>query len=204
MFAAASAAYRMNGNRYVKYNDLYDNKQGRTNKSLLLQCIADPEIILPADYTSSKIVQRFCEGLTLKMLKQGSLSSFDSQLLDLVSADAIAVNDSGVLAYAPHAATLELQRETTQDLLGQCEQGYYGRPGGRIETTVEVVSCHYSRQWNTYYLQAITSCNHRVFFPYKSQLSVNKKYSITAKVKDHAQDFTTKLHYVKLDKNSPS
>ena len=204
MFAAASAAYRMNDNRYVKYSDLYSNKEYRTNKSLLLQCLADPTLIQPEDYENSKSVLRFCQGLTLKILQYGKLSDFDTQLLDLVSGDTLSVNRSGILSFAPQAHKIELKRETAMDRARECEREYLPKTKDRVKLDIEVTSCKYSQKWNTYYLTAITSCNHAVSFPYKHSLEVNNHYSISAKVREQGDNFTTQLNFVKIDNNPNS
>jgi hypothetical protein len=208
--AAACAAYRINGDQYLKTDTpstIWDHEtntmvanpaKATANKNLVLLALANSELVTEADRHQAVILERYFRGKLMAFLGE-SLTDFENKMFTLATGEEVTPRDAGVIAYMPAYYTVKSAQETVVDRLQSCQRDYLALPGDKINTTVEVVRNIYSEKYSCRFITAITDDNKRVLFAYSGQnhLSVQQKYSIKATVKRHDTDWVTVLGRVK-------
>jgi hypothetical protein len=204
-FACASYAARVNGG-YLKVAEFepFDHKTGtggklvkQTNKQVLLDALNNQSVLTQADHHHAAIVRNFCQGLIIRQLAHGNLSEFHQKMMEYANEDECRVANAGIVAYAPIFANQQLKRQAITEKLDGAKKGYISTPGQKVELDIEVIRSNYSQQYGCYFITAITE-EGVVFFSFKRELEVNKKYSIEGKVKAHKPGGETQLNYVKI------
>jgi hypothetical protein len=208
--AATCAAYRINGDQYLKtdtpstiwdhetHTEVANPAKATANKNLVLLALANSELITEADHQQAVILKRYFRGKLMSFLGE-SLTDFENKMFTLATGEEVTPRDAGVIAYMPAYYTVKSAQETVVDRLQSCQRDYLALPGDKINTTVEVVRNIYSEKYSCRFITAITDDNKRVLFAYSGQthLSVQQKYSIKATVKRHDADWVTVLGRVK-------
>jgi hypothetical protein len=195
MFAAAQAAFRINDNEYVK---VPLSPSGLPNKTLALQFLGAPDTLTEDDIETGRQIRRYCQGLTLKLLKNNTLSQFEQSLLTVAEQDLINESNVALIAYSPVMYARYRAQQRINDQLEQCLREHLGTPGDKITSTVEVIRSVHSEKYGCYFITTITECNHNVFFSYKEALKLNQKYSIKGTVKSHRDAWSTQLTRTKV------
>jgi hypothetical protein len=75
--------------------------------------------------------------------------------------------------------------------------GLIGEPGDKVELAIEVVRNNYSAKYNTWFVSAVTTDNHALFFAYREEIRPESTLNIRGTVKRHT-DSATQLNRVKL------
>ena len=205
VLAAANRAATING-QYVKFTvPALRDPDGRLvqpeklpNRVVIAELLKTPDAITTEDYEQAEKIRTFLQGLTLKFLQRGSLSQFDSKLLALSSLDEVSTDSLAILAYSPYSLMQYEEQEYANTKRLQAVKKYLAAPNTKVSVTLEVIRTTYSQQYNCYFIEAVTACNHKVFFSYKESLVLQKHYNIQGKVKSNRDDFVTQLNYVKL------
>jgi len=201
--AAAAAAYRINGGRYLKKDipsTIWDQEiqtqvpnpeHALANKNLVAKALADSKLITEEDHQEALVLQRYFQGQVMLLLAD-RLSEFEIKMLTLVNTDTVTPGDLGIIAYMPTHYTME-------DRLQSCQRDYIAEPQATIQANIEVVRTVYSQKYSCHFMSAITDDNKRVLFAYSGTqpIELNKKYSIKATVKRCDTDWVTVLGRVK-------
>jgi len=199
VWAAASAAYRVNGG-YFKQPQVTD--QGvitrPTNRELVKQYLAEPGVITADDVEQGrKCRQDLVNAATMSALKnqatEWTLLTAKMAALDTITTD----YQISVITAMPKSHTQNLTRESTDGRLAYCETEALGTDNQLITVQGEVVRSNYSAKWNTFYVTMITDSNHQVFFAYREGLEPGQLIKLRGRVKRHA-DRATQLSRVKL------
>jgi hypothetical protein len=201
VWAAASAAYRVNGG-YFKQPQVTD--QGvitrPTNRELVRQYLAEPGVVSEDDLEQGrKCRQDLLKQATMAALKnqatEWTLLTADMAGLDTITTD----YQVSVITAMPKSHNQNLARETVDSRLAYCETEPVGRVDERVELLGHVVRSNYSTQYNTHYVTVITDTNRQVFFAYRERLEPGANIRICGRVKRHA-DRATQLSRVKIHK----
>jgi hypothetical protein len=201
VWAAASAAYRVNGG-YFKQPQVTD--QGvitrPTNRELVRQYLAEPGVVSEDDLEQGrKCRQDLLKQATMAALKnqatEWTLLTADMAGLDTITSD----YQVSVITAMPKSHNQNLARETVDSRLAYCETEPVGRVDERVELLGHVVRSNYSTQYNTHYVTVITDTNRQVFFAYRERLEPGANIRICGRVKRHA-DRATQLSRVKIHK----
>jgi len=201
VWAAASAAYRVNGG-YFKQPEFTDQGQitRPANRDLVrLYCIdTGLEFITDQDRDQGrKCRQDLVNAATMSALKnqatEWTLLTAQMAALDVITTD----YELSVITAMPKSHHQTLARESTDGRLAYCETDPVGRIDERVEVVGEVVSSNYSAKYNTFYVTVITDTNHQVFFAYRERIEPGANIRICGRVKRHA-DRATQLSRVKL------
>jgi len=195
MFAAAQAAFRTNHEQYIK---VPVSPVHLSNRTLVLQFLGAPDTLTEDDIETGHQIRRYCQGLTLKLLKNNTLSQFEQSLLTVAEQDLINESNVALIAYSPVMYARYRAQQRINDQLEQCLREYLGTPGDKITSTVEVIRSNYSEKYGCHFITTITECNHNVFFSYKEALTVQQKYSIKGTVKSHRDGWSTQLSRTKV------
>ena len=201
VWAAASAAYRVNGG-YFKQPEVTD--QGAitrpTNRELVRQYLAEPGVVTADDVEQGrKCRQDLLKQTTMAALKkqvtEWNLLTAEMAILDTITTD----YQVSVITAMPKSHIQNLTRESTDGRLAYCETEPVGTDNQLITVQGEVVRSNYSAKWNTFYVTMITDSNHQVFFAYREGLEPGRQVKLRGRVKRHA-DRATQLSRVKLEK----
>jgi hypothetical protein len=194
-WGAACQAQRLNQG-YIKVSE--DAPAGESNRSLVMQFIADPTKITPEDIEQGKQARKFFQAFTFKILKGIKLSEFDNTAMLIANRDTIDTNfDIAILTSLPSSYERGIKRQTVDQRISFAKGGLIGRVGDKMSPTVEVLKSFYSQQWNTNYVTGITSDDQVLFFAFKQPLEVGKQFNIFGTVKAH-RDNVTQLNRVKI------
>jgi len=180
-WAAAQAAFRINGNRYIKIND---GENVRPNKEIMLEILTQtPEQIVDLDHElATACRQRLGSEISLRLLKGETLTEWHALQARICPLETITTAyDLAVLSSFPNSYTKTLARDQVKDRLSECEDVAVG--AGRVNLSVEVVESFYSRQWDCWYTRAIDQANRAVTFAYREQVKPGTNLDIVGTVK---------------------
>lgn len=208
--AATCAAYRINGDQYLKtdtpstiwdhetHTEVANPAKATANKNLVLLALANSELITEADHQQAVILKRYFRGKLMSFLGE-SLTDFENKMFTLATGEEVTPRDAGVIAYMPTHYAIKSAKQTVEDRLQSCHRDYIATPQTKVEVDIEVVRIVYSQKYSCHYMSAITDDNKRVLFAYSGSrpIELNKKYSIKATVKRHDGDWVTVLSRVK-------
>jgi len=202
VFAAASAAYRINGS-YLKSDDITFHENGDhtinnlANKTLVHQFLKGAFDICGEDREMGEKVRQYCNGLSFNIITGKTLSEFEQAMLSVADKETTDSNyDIAVVASLP-ASYDRAQARIQQDAMLREKSGTLNADiGSKVELDIEVVRCNYSNNWDTHFVTAIVD-NAVVFFASRNKLELGSKLRIKGKVKAHKED-RTQLSHVKF------
>lgn len=206
--AAVCAAYRINGNSWVQhsYTKKTDNPDVpdtlvTANKVIALDILKNStDTITDQDRDMAEIVLTEAKSILFKIIS-GQINDFEQKIATLAESETVKHFDIGILAYLPQLwANNERRRESAEKL--RRASGKLPNPGSKIRTSIEVLECWYSKQWNCFYVTALTTDDNNVIpvtFSFRENLEIKSVHTITGKVKDHRNN-SAKLTHVKVVK----
>jgi hypothetical protein len=197
LWSAACTAYRLNGG-YLKQPDVIGDQVIRpTNREIVRQALANPELITAADRELAQACRRhMATAVTMQALRTelGEWARITARVCDLDTVDS--AYDFSVITAMPHSYVRQLRKESVDARLARCE-GLVGEIGDKVELAVEIVRNNYSAKFNTWFVTAITASNHAVYFAYREEIKTETHATIRGTVKRHT-DRATQLNRVKL------
>ena len=205
VFAAAAAAYRING-EYLKTDDVthHDDSEEYSftvnrvaNKTLVHQFLQGKFELRDEDREMGEKVRQHCNGLSFKIITGKSLSDFEQAMLSIADKETTDSNyDIAVVASLP-ASYERAQARIEQDARLREHRGTLSdNIGSKVELDIEVIRCNYSNNWETHFVTAIVN-DAVVFFASRNKVELGSKLRIKGKVKDHKED-RTQLSHVKF------
>lgn len=203
VWAAASAAYRVNGG-YFKQPEFTDQGQitRPSNRDLVRLYCVDTSLGFITDRDREqgrKCRQDLVNAATVSALKNKA-TEWTQLTAQMASLDVITTDyQVSVITAMPKSHNQTLARETVDGRLAYCDSDPVGRINERVEVAGEVVRSNYSNQYNTHYVTVITQDNRQVFFAYRERIEPGANIRICGRVKRHA-DRATQLSRVKLEK----
>jgi hypothetical protein len=202
IFAAAAAAYRING-AYIKQDEVTFHESGNhtvdkiANKTLVHQFLKGSFDLRDEDREMGEKVRQHCNGLSFKIITGKTLSEFEQAMLTIADKETTDSNyDIAVVASLP-ASYERAQARIQQDAMLREKSGTLtDAVGDKVELDIDVVRCNYSNNWDTHFVTA-TVDNAVVFFATRNKLELGSKLRIKGKVKAHKED-RTQLSHVKI------
>jgi hypothetical protein len=195
VWAAACQAQRLNQG-YIKVDE--DAPACQKNRSIVTNLLADTSKITDEDREEGKLVRKFYQAYTFKILKGIKLSDFDNTAMLLANRDTIDTSfDIAVITSLPSGYERGVKRQTVDQRIQFAKGGLIGSVGDKVSPSIEVLKSVFSQNWNTHYITGITSDEQVLFFAYKQQLEVGKMFDLYGTVKAH-RDNTTQLNRVKV------
>jgi len=195
VWAAACQAQRLNQG-YIKVDE--DAPACQKNRSIVTNLLADTSKITDEDREEGKLVRKFYQAYTFKILKGIKLSEFDNTAMLLANRDTIDTSfDIAVITSLPSGYERGLKRQTVDQRIQFAKGGLIGSVGDKVSPSIEVLKSVFSQNWNTHYITGITSDEQVLFFAYKQQLEVGKMFDLYGTVKAH-RDNSTQLNRVKV------
>lgn len=208
VWAAACAAHRVNGGYFKEYvyewdESLKSNKiVMRKNRDVMMEFLANPDRLLVDDVERGEHCRMFLDNdLTFRTLK-GKISEFDT-----ATRKVLAVKDRfdtyhhkyelAIVACLPQSVERTEMRQESETRVKFATGGLVGEVGDKVDLNVEVISANFSKQYNIYWIRAITEQDQPVFFSNKEKFDVGTHLSIKGTVKAH-KDNLTQLNRVKV------
>ena len=207
-WAAACAAHRINGGYFkeVAYN--WDETAQiqriakRKNRDIMMEFLADPTQLTVDDIERGEYCRDYLQSdLTFRTLKN-KVGEFDNALRKV-----LAITDTfdsyhhkyelAILACLPASEGRSEIRQNSENRVQFAKGGYIGKEGDKIDLEVEVLNSNYSKQYNIYWVRAITAEDQAVFFSSKEAYDPGTHLAIKGTVKAH-KDNLTQLSRVKV------
>lgn len=197
VWAAACAAQRVN-NKYIKFVEPNAIESQKSNRDLLMDFISNPSTIHDEDREQGKLIRKYYQGLTFKVLQGKKLSAFDIDVMQLANRDVInSFYDVAVITSLPSCYERNIKRDQDERRIDTARGGFVGVPGNKVELEIEVLRCVFSKNYFVYFVTGVTSEDQAVFFSYKNDLKSGDKVKIRGNVKAH-RDNSTQLNRVKV------
>jgi hypothetical protein len=197
VWSAACAAYRINGG-YLKEPEMIGDQVIRpTNRAVVRQALDNPSLIVDADRDMAKNCRRhLATSVTMQALRTelGEWARITAKVCELDTVDSM--YDFSVITAMPHSYAKTLKKESVDARLARCD-GLIGKLGDKVELAIEVVRNNYSAKYNTWFVSAVTTDDHAVFFAYREEIRPESTLNIRGTVKRHT-DSATQLNRVKI------
>ena len=207
VFAAACAAFRING-AYLK-DTVFDDKGevvSYSNRTTLVRLLSENvDKITDEDRTQGKLVRQYYQGLIFKIIGGKYISDFDRTAIECASLEKIEGHlQVSVIASLPKCYLIAKQRDEGNMKLQNAIE-HIGNIGDRVTLGIEVVRSIYSRNYNRYYITAITDDNKAVLFSFSKAAKIGDKLKIKGTVKTHSTEYSgskyTRLNRVIIVEN---
>ena len=221
--AVAYAAYRINGETYIKDTRRFSCEENKTqfdNKSLLRyywtkKLNTSDAQYLPSDFEMFEPTEDDyeCVQEALKWMKRyimlglGDLDNFKQDMVNELTQDEVKVMGMGRIAYAPEFIKRDqhesgLKKEIRVEYR---DSQHLGKEKDAVEAVVKILDKRYSAQWESYNYTAVTTDGNLVSFMNKYDHAIGDSKRIKAKVKTQTKNRLfdaneTRLNYVKLYK----
>ena len=221
--AVAYAAYRINGNQYLKDTRRYSeegNKAVFDNKSLVRfywekknnsrdsqYLPSDFEMFEPteADYASVQEALKWMKRYV--MLGLGELDNFKADMVRELSQEEVPFKGMGRIAFAPEFIRRDMHESNLKKEIRveYRDSQYLGKEKDSVQSVIAILDKRYSAQWESYNYTAVTTEGNLVSFMNKFEYAVGAMLRCKAKVKAQTKNKLfeaneTRLNYVKLYK----
>ena len=210
VFAAAVAAQRTN-ECYVGNNTPSSAKQ--TNRHIMNVILNRTNVedfdTCAADYDRAREIIEYYKGKTVDIMT-GKANAYTMSAANASYKEFVASNDQltlGLIASLPNAWERSVDYDKTWDRVDELKRksSHFGSVGDKFEGKVEVLSCIYSKNWFKYYITALTETGNIVNFAGDHEFKKGQVVEITtAKIKQHAAENITRLHYVRTKVDNPA
>ena len=188
VLSAAAAASRTQ-------KDVPTEKANR--KSLMIEYLERTDEILDVDRQLADNIKAYFDRKTFKIIAGGYVGNFEREAMKALNEEETTAYKFGLIATLPGVYTSGIERERNEVALKQATGGYIGKIGDRIELKITVKKCIYSRNWNTYYINALTENDEAVFFSFKEDVVAGTQMQIKGTIKAH-RDNSTQLNRVRV------
>jgi len=162
-----------------------------------------------ADYIRAREIIEYYKSKTLDIMS-GKANSYTMSAANAAYKEFVVSNDQltlGLIASLPNAWERSIAYDKTWDRVDDLKRRsiHFGSVGDKFEGKVEVLSCIYSKNWFKYYTTALTSAGNIVNFAGDHEFKQGNVVEIsTAKIKQHAAENITRLHYVRTKVDNPA
>lgn len=210
VWAAACAAHRVNGGYFKEY--VYEHYSDnlaqppaivkRKNREIMMEFLLDPTNLTVDDIERGEHCRQFLESdLTFRTLK-GKTGEFDTAIKKVLAVkglfdDHFHKYELAIVACLPQSVERSEVRQNSETRVQFAQGGYVGEVNDKVELQVEVLNSNYSKQYNIYWVRAITEQDQAVFFSSKEAFDPETHLSIKGTVKAH-KDNLTQLNRVKV------
>ncbi len=200
IWAASAAAYRINGNRYVKYVDLPADQSTMTNNSIAHSFLRDPAGLTEQDRIKGQEIRRYYSSLTFKILSDSFVSGYDRLAMTIAQNETIqGAYHEAVILSLPASYEKAMRKDAAERKINFASGGYLGKEGDKIECSGEVVKSLFSQKWGVFFISIVTDSDQAVFFSFKTDLSVGTKVGIKGTIKSlKSSPVITQLNRVRV------
>lgn len=207
VWAAAVLADQINAG-YIKDTEYRMDDEGRqhvvreTNRFIVMDTLQNHPERITDDLRIAGMILRdqLAQDLTLRTLK-GTTTDFDNSIRQVLAVEDRMFTvthrfELAVIPSLPRSMRETVRRADVDALLRECSP-IAAVPDSKVELEVRVVESFYSKNFNVYYITAVTEDQGAVMFSFKENFTFNTLLKIRGNVRDH-QSTVTRLNRVKV------
>ena len=206
VWAAACAAHRVNEG-YFKEEQWMPNARPpyiakRKNRVVMMEFLMSPTDLTVDDIERGEHCRKYLESdLTFRTLK-GKTGDFDNAIRKVLAVkdhfdDHFHKYELAIVACLPQSVERSEVRRNSDSRVQFAQGGLVGNIDDKVELRVEVLNSNFSKQYNIYWVRAVTEQDQPVFFSNKEAFAPGTHLSIKGTVKAH-KDNLTQLNRVKV------
>jgi len=204
IWGAAAYAQRING-AYLKEPKEITTDAGMTkkipNRAIMLQVIKDNIALDSEDLELGARARNWhLKDITFKSLA-GKLTNFEQAMIKTFNLQEFDLQrdrfEFSVVAALIQGYINGSRLEEAQKIFDK-DAPPPGAVGDRLDLVVDVLTAIYSKNYNVYFMNAITTSNQMVFFSYRYRLPPGERYNIRCTLKAIKEDKIVQLSRVKL------
>lgn len=208
VWGAAVAANRINGG-YVKDTSYGFGKNEdsaeilrRRNRDIMVDILANPAVLTVEDIAQGQECRKFLQNDLMFRTLKGKTNDFDNAVCKVLAVQDQFNNrdhkyELAIVACLPQSVERSTARQKSESRVQFAQGGLVGNIGDKIQLNAEVLTSNYSKQYNIYWVRAITDADQAVFFSNKESFDVGAHLTIKGTVKAH-KDNLTQLNRVKV------
>ncbi len=208
VWAAACAANRVNGGYFKEYAYEWNEVENRNviakrkNRDIMMEFLANPDRLTVDDVVRGEHCRQFLQNdLTFRALKSKT-GEFDSAIKKVLAVQTQFDSyhhkyELAIVACLPQSVEKSELRQASEARVKFSTGGLLGQVGDKIDATVEVLNSQYSKQYNIYWVRAVTEADQPVFFSSKESYDPGTHLTIKGTVKAHKENLT-QLNRVKV------
>ncbi len=189
VWAAVSAADRVNGGEYVKSGTVVaDRPELKSNRELAMQFIASPETITDEDRKFGEEIAGHFRGTLFGMLGKGVMNDFMTTVGKITTMTEVGNYEIAVMSSLPSVYRRSVVREQRQEELTQSttNSNFIGSVGTRLNTLVRVYERFFSERYQSFIVTAVSDGNVIKFFTSKDAFTPQAEFKIKGTVKSHS------------------
>jgi hypothetical protein len=201
VWAASAAAYRLNGNQYLKVT----TKKLSPNKHFMGKLLKDPKKILPEDYAFGEKARAYFQGeMLLRVLKGNILRDYLVEAAVAAQAETITKSDKNwnMIASLTNVYVNESKVQDWIERSVEIIEGSipYGTPGSPVNLELKVLNSRFHKGYCNYAINAINDAG-QLFFWFQYEPAVeDDMIKVSGIIKTHYQGKTTQLYGVRMEK----
>ena len=207
VWAAACAAHRVNGGYFKEFVFAKDeNGQPKLvkkkNRDVMMEFLEDPTNLTVDDIERGEYCRQYLQNdLTFRTLKNKT-GEFDTAIRKVSAVqdhfdDHFHKYELAIVACLPQSVERSEIRQNSDSRVRFAAGGLIGEVGDKVEANAEVLNSNFSKQYNVYWVRAITEADQAVFFSSKEAYDPGTHITIKGTVKAH-KDNLTQLNRVKV------
>ena len=203
VWGLAVAADRINGGYfkedvYVMENEC-QKRVTQANKLMVKQWLREGAFTeaTAEDVAKGQEIRNYFNGFLLKQIS-GKINEFEQQALRIAQMDEFTTRNMLEFAIVSCLPSVMIRDQSKNELAREVRNStqLQGAVGDKIQGEIEIVKCHYSKDYDKFRVTA-KLVDSFVDFWYNTNLEAGSKISIKAKIKSVRGDNTTQLNFVK-------
>jgi hypothetical protein len=206
VFAAACAAQRLNKGFYK--DDFYRNVPGGkservlANKNLTVELLKDRAyLVTDRDREEAEAVRGYWRLKLFSVLAE-TAGPYEKSAVEVAGRDTVFESEwfkAGLIASLPNGYDRGVRMDMVNEIKEEAKfRGQHiGAVGGRVDGTVLILNCVYSKNYETYYVTGKVGEN-LVMFASKTKIAEDAEFKIKGRIKQLRDNNVTQLNYVKL------
>ena len=206
VFAAACAAQRLNKGFYKEdfCRHVPGGKDERVlaNKNLTVELLKDRAYLVTDNDREEAVAVRGYWQLKLFSVLAETAGPYEKSAVEVAGRNTVFESEwfkSGLIASLPNGYDRGVRMDKVNEIKEEAK--FYGQHigavGGRVEGTVLILNCVYSKNYDTYYVTGKVAEN-LVMFASKTKIAEDAEFKIKGRIKQHRDNNVTQLNYVKL------
>lgn len=206
VFAAACAAQRLNKGFFKEDFHRYvpggKSEQVLANKNLTVALLKDRAyLVTDRDREEAEAVRGYWQ-LKLFSVLADTAGPYEKSAVEVAGRETVFESEwfkAGLIASLPSAYERGVRMDRVNEIKEEAKFNgkHIGAVGGRVEGTVLILNCVYSKTYETYYVTGKVEEN-LVIFASKTKIAEDTEFKIKGRIKQLRDNNVTQLNYVKL------
>jgi hypothetical protein len=193
VWAAAALADRMNSGEYLRATEWLEaymeddhkvvREKRKSNKEIMRDALRHPEMLTDADReVGHQALQWLRKASVIKALK-GTANGFEKRLGEVLAFSSFRDTHASEMALVASQISAWRRGVYEEKMSADIVNQPLADVGQRVHAQVHVVKSIYSNNYNCWFITALTSCKHLVFFSYKNNMTTGQESKIKGTIK---------------------